>query len=147
MLSFSNTSGDQDNAAFNSNLAEDISAALTRFTDVFVVSGDSTRRFEGENVDPREIGRALGVSYVLAGSIRRSQDYLRVTARIAPRRGRWTGVVRELRRVLRRALIPLACRTMSRGSWPEGSLRPRLLCGNRRRKRLASGCAGSQPAP
>ena len=82
MLSFSNTSGDQDNAAFNSNLAEDISAALTRFTDVFVVSGNSTRRFEGENVDPREIGRALGVSYVLAGSIRRSQDYLRVTARL-----------------------------------------------------------------
>jgi adenylate cyclase len=82
VLSFSNTSGDQDNAAFNSNLAEDISAALTRFTDVFVVSGDSTRRFEDENVDPREIGRALGVSYVLAGSIRRSQDYLRVTARL-----------------------------------------------------------------
>jgi adenylate cyclase len=82
VLSFSDATGDQDIAAFNSRLAEDISAALSRFTDVFVVSGDSTRRFEDENVDPREVGRMLGVSYVLAGSVRRSQDYLRVTARL-----------------------------------------------------------------
>jgi len=82
VLSFSNASGNADNAAFTSSLAEDISAALSRFTDVFVISGDATRRFEGENVDPQEVGRTLGVSYVLAGSVKPSLDFLRVTARL-----------------------------------------------------------------
>jgi class 3 adenylate cyclase/TolB-like protein len=82
VLSFSNASGNPDDAALSGSLAEDISAALSRFTDVFVISGDATRRFEGEHVDPQEVGRTLGVSYVLAGSVRRSQNYLRVAARL-----------------------------------------------------------------
>ena len=82
MLSFSNASGNPDDANFTSSLTGDISSALSRFSDVFVISGDSTRRFEGENVDPQEVGRALGVSYVLVGSVRRLRSYLRVNARL-----------------------------------------------------------------
>src|SRR4029077_3542686 len=82
VLSFSNASGNPDDANFTGSLTGDISSALSRFTDVFVISGDSTRRFEGENVDPQEVGRALGVSYVLVGSVRRLRSYLRVNARL-----------------------------------------------------------------
>ena len=82
VLSFSNAGGNPDDAIFTGSLTGDISSALSRFTDVFVISGDSTRRFEGGNVDPQEVGRALGVSYVLVGSVRRLQGYLRVTARL-----------------------------------------------------------------
>jgi class 3 adenylate cyclase/TolB-like protein len=82
VLSFSNAGGSPDDTAFTDGLAEDIGAALSRFADVFVISGDSTRRFAGESVNPQEVGRALGVSYVLAGSVRRSQSYLRITARL-----------------------------------------------------------------
>jgi adenylate cyclase len=82
VLPFSGPNGNPDDAVINNGLAEDIGAALSRFTDVFVVSGDSTRRFEGERVDPQEVGRTLGVTYMLTGGVRRSQDHLRVSARL-----------------------------------------------------------------
>ncbi len=81
VLPFTSLSGSPDEP-LSDGLTEDISSALSRFTDVFVVSGDATGQFRGANADPREVGRILGVNYVLAGSVRRSEGRLRVTARL-----------------------------------------------------------------
>jgi class 3 adenylate cyclase/TolB-like protein/Tfp pilus assembly protein PilF len=81
VLPFVSLSGTPDEP-LSEGLTEDISSALSRFTDVFVISGDATGQFKGGNVEPGEVGRILGVSYVLAGSIRRSEGRLRVTARL-----------------------------------------------------------------
>ena len=75
-------------------LTEDIRGALNRFTDVAVISGEATVQFKGTNVDPREVGRVLGVGYVLAGSVRRLEGRLQVTARLLRVQGRRTLVIR-----------------------------------------------------
>ncbi len=76
VLPFTSEGGDPCNAAFSAGLAQDIGAALVRFSDVSVVSGESTERSTAENVDVREVG------YKLDGSVRCSADGLRVTARL-----------------------------------------------------------------
>jgi class 3 adenylate cyclase/TolB-like protein len=81
VLPFSSLSGGADEPLAD-GLTEDVSSALSRFTDVFVISGDATGQFKDANADPREVGRILGVNYVLAGSVRRLEDRLRVTARL-----------------------------------------------------------------
>jgi adenylate cyclase len=79
VLSFSVAGGDPCNAAFSAGLAEDIGAALARFSDVSVTSGESTQRITGENGDVR----GVGVGYELNGSVRCSAGGLRVTAQLS----------------------------------------------------------------
>ena len=81
VLPFASLSGSPDEP-LSDGLTEDISSALSRFTDVFVISGDVTRQFSGVHADPREVGRILGVNYVLTGSTRRSEGHLRVTVQL-----------------------------------------------------------------
>ena len=82
VLPFTNLSGDPSNAYFSIGLTEDIIAALSRFSDLLVFARESTGQFSGELVEAREVGRKLGAQFVLAGSVRRSQDHLRVTTKL-----------------------------------------------------------------
>jgi len=82
VLPFTNMSGDPGDEYFSNGLTEDIITALSRFSDLFVIARNSTFQFKGESVDVRDVGRQLGARYVLEGSVRRSQDHLRVTVQL-----------------------------------------------------------------
>jgi adenylate cyclase len=82
VLPFSNLSGDPSDAYFSVGLTEDIITALSRFSDLLVFARETTGRFTSGSVDPQEVGRKLKAQYVLLGSVRRSQNRLRVTAKL-----------------------------------------------------------------
>lgn len=82
VLPFTNLSSNPDDAYFSVGLTEDIIAALSRFSGLLVFARESTKRFESESVDPQEVSAQLGARYVLAGSVRRSEDRLRVSAKL-----------------------------------------------------------------
>ena len=63
-------------------MTEDIITGLARFRELFVISRNSSFRYKGEAVDIKQVGRELGVRLVLEGSVRRSEDRLRVTAQL-----------------------------------------------------------------
>jgi class 3 adenylate cyclase/TolB-like protein/tetratricopeptide (TPR) repeat protein len=81
VLSFENISGDTDKDYFASGLSEQILTELTRFDNLVVYGRDSTARFQ-DTADAREIGKALGVDYVLRGGVRAARDSIRVTVRL-----------------------------------------------------------------
>jgi len=82
VLPFSNLTGDAEQDYFADAMTEDIITGLARFRDLFVISSNSSFRYKGLAVDIKEIGRELGVRFVLEGSVRRSNDRLRVTAQL-----------------------------------------------------------------
>ena len=82
MLPFSNLSGDAEQEHFADALTEDIITGLARFRDLFVISSNSSFRYKGRAVDIKQVGRELGVRFVLEGSVRRSEDRLRVTTQL-----------------------------------------------------------------
>ncbi len=82
VLSFNNLSGNRDDEYFSDGISEDIITALSRFNDLFVIARNSSFQFKGKAVDVREVGRNLGVQYVLEGSVRRDKSRLRVTAQL-----------------------------------------------------------------
>ena len=82
MLPFHNLSGDATQDYFADGIVDDLITALSRFKTFAVISRNSSFVYKGRAVDIREIGRELGVRYVLEGSIRRSGDQLRVTAQL-----------------------------------------------------------------
>jgi len=63
-------------------VTEEIITALSQLSDLQVVSRSATFRYKGEEIDPREVGRELGVSTILEGSVRRQGDDLRITAQL-----------------------------------------------------------------
>ena len=82
VLPFANIGDDQDNQYFSDGLAEDLIIALTRLSGLRVVSRTSSFRFRGRDADVREIGRDLGVSAIVEGSVRRAGARLRITAQL-----------------------------------------------------------------
>ena len=82
VLPFDTFSEDPRIEYFADGLAEDITTALTRFPDLFVISRNSTFQYKGQAVDVREVGRDLGAEYVLEGGVRVSDDRIRVTAQL-----------------------------------------------------------------
>ncbi len=82
MLPFHNLSGDATQDYFADGIVDDLITALSRFKTFAVISRNSSFVYKGRAVDVREIGRELGVRYVLEGSIRRSGNRLRVTAQL-----------------------------------------------------------------
>jgi adenylate cyclase len=82
VLPFTNLSDDPRDVFFSAGLTEDIITALSRFSDLFVFARESTRQFDSGSIDPRDVGRKLGARYVLVGSVRRSQDRLRITTKL-----------------------------------------------------------------
>lgn len=82
VLPFQNMSGDPNQEYFGDGLVEDIITALSRFRGLFVVARNSSFTYKGRSVDIREVGRNLGVRYVLEGSVRKSADRIRITGQL-----------------------------------------------------------------
>jgi TolB-like protein len=82
VLPFSNFSTDPGQEHFADGMVDDLITALSRFKSFAVIARHSSFAYKGRNVDVREVGRALGVRYVLEGSVRRSGDEVRVTAQL-----------------------------------------------------------------
>jgi TolB-like protein/Flp pilus assembly protein TadD len=82
VLPFVNMSGDPEQDYFADGMAEEIITALSRCSWLFVIARNSSFTYRGKPVDVREVGRELGVRYVLEGSVRRGGDRLRFTGQL-----------------------------------------------------------------
>jgi TolB-like protein len=82
VLPFTNMSGDPEQDYFADGMAEEILTALSRCKGLFVIARNSSFTYKGKPVDVRQVGRELGVRYVLEGSVRRSSNRLRFTAQL-----------------------------------------------------------------
>jgi adenylate cyclase len=82
VLPFVNLSGDSEQEYFADGIVEDIITELSRFSELFVIARNSSFQYKGKATDVREIGRELGVRYVLEGSVRRSGDRIRIAAQL-----------------------------------------------------------------
>jgi adenylate cyclase len=77
-----NLTGDREQEYFTDGLTEELTAELARYQEFQVIASQSTMRFKGQTVDPREIGRDLGVRFLLAGSIRMDLKTVKVAIRL-----------------------------------------------------------------
>jgi TolB-like protein/cytochrome c-type biogenesis protein CcmH/NrfG len=82
VLPFANMSDDPDQEYFSDGLSEELLNLLAKIPELKVIGRTSSFSFKGKNEDLREIGRKLGVSYLLEGSVRKSGDKIRVTAQL-----------------------------------------------------------------
>src|SRR4030081_1022605 len=82
VLPFNNMSGDPEQEYFADGVVEEIITALSRMRWLFVVARDSSFAYKGRAVDVKQVGRELGVRYVLEGGVRRSADRVRITAQL-----------------------------------------------------------------
>jgi adenylate cyclase len=82
VLPFQNMSGDAEQEYFVDGLVEDIITALSRISWFFVIARNSSFTFKGRAVDVRQVGRELGVRYVVEGSVRRAGNRLRITGQL-----------------------------------------------------------------
>ena len=79
VLPFENMSGDPEQEYFADGMVEEIITALSRFKWLFVIARNSSFTFKGKAVDVKEVGRRLGVRYVLEGSVRKAAGKVRIT--------------------------------------------------------------------
>jgi adenylate cyclase len=82
VLPFANMSNDPEQEFFADGMVEEIITALSRIRWFFVIARTSTLTYKGRAFDVKEVGRELGVRYVLEGSVRRSGNRIRVTAQL-----------------------------------------------------------------
>jgi serine/threonine protein kinase/tetratricopeptide (TPR) repeat protein len=82
VLPFLNRSPEPDNEFFSDGMSEELTLALARVDGLHVVARASAFAFKSSNIDPREIGRRLGVTHVLEGSVRRAGDRVRITSEL-----------------------------------------------------------------
>ena len=82
VLPFQNMSGDPDQDYFADGLVEDIITALSRFRALFVIARQSSFTYKSKAVDIKQVGRELGVRYVLEGSVRKAGTRLRITGQL-----------------------------------------------------------------
>jgi len=82
VLPFQNMSGDPEQEYFVDGLVEEIITGLSRSKAIFVIARNSSFTYKGRAVDVRQIGRELGVRYVLEGSVRKAGDRLRITGQL-----------------------------------------------------------------
>ncbi len=83
VLPFQNLGGDPEQEYLADGLVEDIIIALSRVKSFFVIARNSSFTYKGRAVDIREVGRELGVRYVLEGSVRSAGDRIRITGQLA----------------------------------------------------------------
>jgi len=81
-LPFHNLSGDPEQEYFADGVVEDITAALSRIRWLFVVARNSSFTYKGRVVDVKQVGRELGVRYVLEGSVRKAASRVRITGQL-----------------------------------------------------------------
>lgn len=86
VLPFQNMSSDPEQEFFVDGIAEDIITALSRYPSLFVIARNSCFTCKGRAVDVKEVGRELGVRYVLEGSLRKAGSRIRVTAQLVEAR-------------------------------------------------------------
>jgi adenylate cyclase len=82
VLPFQNMSGDAEQEYFADGMAEDIITALSRFKSLFVIARNSSFTYKGKSVDIKQVGRELGVRYVLEGSVRKAGNRVRITGQL-----------------------------------------------------------------
>ncbi len=82
VLPFQNMSGDPEQEYFADGIVEDIVTGLSRIKWLFVIARNSSFVYKGKAVDVRQVGRELGVRYVLEGGVRKSGSRLRITAQL-----------------------------------------------------------------
>jgi TolB-like protein len=82
VLPFQNLSGDPDQEYFADGMVEEIITALSRFRQLFVIARNSSFAYKGRSPDIREVGRDLGVRYVLEGSVRKAMNRVRITGQL-----------------------------------------------------------------
>ena len=75
-------SGDAEQEYFADGISEDIITALSKLSQLFVIARNSSFTFKGKNVNVQEVGKSLGVRYVLEGSVRKSGNRVRITAQL-----------------------------------------------------------------
>jgi TolB-like protein len=82
VLPFENMSGDPGQDYFADGMVEEIITALSRFRELFVIARNSSFTYKGRAVDVKQVGRDLGVHYVLEGSIRKAGNRVRITGQL-----------------------------------------------------------------
>jgi adenylate cyclase len=81
-LPFANLSGDPEQEYFADGMVEEIITALARIRWLFVIARNSTFAYKGRAIDAKQIGRELGIRYLLEGSVRKSSNRVRITAQL-----------------------------------------------------------------
>jgi adenylate cyclase len=82
VLPFQNMSGDPEQEYFADGMVEDIITALSRFKSLFVIARNSSFTYKNKTVDIKQVGRELGVRYVLEGSVRKAGGKVRITGQL-----------------------------------------------------------------
>jgi TolB-like protein/class 3 adenylate cyclase len=82
VLPFTNMSGDPEQDYFADGIVEDIITALSRFKALFVIARNSSFTYKGRAIDLKQVGRELGVRYVLEGSVRKAANRVRITGQL-----------------------------------------------------------------
>ncbi|HEX7465369.1 MAG TPA: winged helix-turn-helix domain-containing protein, partial [Usitatibacter sp.] len=82
VLAFANLSSDPEQEYLADGIVEDIITELSRFSELFVIARTSSFQYKGKAADVRQVGRELGVRYVLEGSVRCRGDRLRISAQL-----------------------------------------------------------------
>jgi TolB-like protein len=82
VLPFQNMSRDPEQEYFADGMVEEIITALSRFRSLLVIARNSTFTYKGRSVDVKQVGRELGVRYVLEGSVRKSVNRVRITTQL-----------------------------------------------------------------
>src|SRR5712672_3116643 len=82
VLPFTNMSGDPEQEFVSDGIAEDVITALSHYPSLFVIARNSTFTYKGRAVDVKQVGRELGVRYVLEGGMRKAGNRIRVTTQL-----------------------------------------------------------------
>ena len=82
VLPFNNMSGDPEQEYFSDGISEDIITELSRFRELFVIARNSSFSYKGKSIKVQEIGRDLGVAFIVEGSVRKAGSRVRVTAQL-----------------------------------------------------------------
>jgi TolB-like protein len=82
VLPFQNMSGDPEQEYFADGVVEEIITALSRFRHLFVIARNSSFTYKGRAVDVKQVGRELGVRYILEGSVRKAGSRVRITGQL-----------------------------------------------------------------
>jgi adenylate cyclase len=82
VIPFSNFSNDPKLSSYGDAVAEDMTTVLSRFPDISVVSRNSAFTYKGTSADPKQIGRELGVDYILEGSVQSRGETVEITAQL-----------------------------------------------------------------
>ena len=82
VLPFANMSGDAEQEYFTDGMVEDLITGLSRIKWLFVIARNSSFTYKGKSVDVKQVGRELGVRYILEGSVRKASNRVRVTGQV-----------------------------------------------------------------